>query len=221
MVMVGGWLIALGYRWCTGRCRGVCVRLGWDRAGGRSGADMMRVVRRVGWQLALGALAVGWTGAAEMARGARRVSQGVGGPRGARDPRGWRGPGGRGGRRITWARVAWAMQLVAAVQMEGVEGAAATMVAAQAVRGAMEARATEVSRRRQQLEGVGAGSGEERQAGAQGVRRALELDGQEEQGEEGHQVCRVATLNVDGRMRLEGRDTREDWGGDGDRGQCE
>ena len=100
------------------------------------------------------------------------------------------------------------MQLVVAMHLEGAEGADAAAVGARVAQAVLEQGATEVGRRRQALEG---GAREGGLGGLrEGVRRVLGLEDQER---EPHAVCEVATLNVDGRMRLVGREVADQWGG--------
>ena len=112
-------------------------------------------------------------------------------------------------RGMAWAWVGWAVQMVLVTGAEGVGEAAAATVATPVMEAVLEAGTTGIARRREEMAGR---RGEEGDEGRDGARRNITpaLDGEE--AIESHKVCQIATLNVDGRMRLEGREEASNWG---------
>ena len=174
---------------------------GREHGKGRAAGEMLQQLGRGAWHWVLGR--------GEGAGG--RTIEGGGGGAKARLGTRRRGQQARGGHRggggcRTWAR--WIVHMALLAMTAGAGDTPAALASA----GAREPERNTATLTRQgegRREGRGSGQGEDGEGGG-GVRRSLDYG--EETIEVPHDVCKIATLNVEGRMRLEGRDSAGQWG---------
>ena len=121
------------------------------------------------------------------------------------------GGGGGRGQGVAWAMGGWLIMAMMIVGAAGVGDTVAAAVAAPIVGVVADAGAIEVARRKRVLEGGGADTvGSE--GGSAGRQEEREGEGTEGSEDVGQKIGTIATLNVDGRMRLTGRDEESRWG---------